>query len=75
MDSIKKLFIVGPGPSSSHTIGPSRAALDFINDIKNVDKIVVTLYGSLALTGKGHFTDNVIIKTLKKESIQKFILI
>ncbi len=65
MDSIKKLFIVGPGPSSSHTIGPSRAALDFIKDIKNVDKIVVTLYGSLALTGKGHFTDNVIIKTLK----------
>ena len=65
MDSIKKLFIVGPGPSSSHTIGPNRAALDFIKDLKNVDKIKVTLYGSLALTGKGHFTDNVIINTLK----------
>ncbi len=65
MDSIKKLFIVGPGPSSSHTIGPNRAALDFTKDLKNVDKIKVILYGSLALTGKGHFTDNVIINTLK----------
>ena len=65
MDSIKNLFVVGPGPSSSHTIGPSKAALDFIKDIKNVDKIVVTLYGSLALTGKGHFTDKAIQNSLK----------
>lgn len=65
MDSIKNLFIVGPGPSSSHTIGPSKAAIDFIKDIKKVDKIVVTLYGSLALTGRGHFTDKAIQNSLK----------
>ena len=64
MESIKDLFIIGPGPSSSHTIGPSRAALDFVKDLKSVDKIIVTLFGSLALTGKGHFTDKAIQKTL-----------
>ncbi len=66
MDSIKNLFIVGPGPSSSHTIGPSKAALDFVKDINKVDKIIVTLYGSLALTGKGHFTDKAIKNSLKE---------
>jgi len=60
MESIKELYIIGPGPSSSHTIGPSRAANNFIKDLKNVDKIVVSLFGSLALTGKGHFSDKVI---------------
>lgn len=60
MESIKELYIIGPGPSSSHTIGPSRAANNFIKDLKNVDKIVVSLFGSLALTGKGHFSDKAI---------------
>ncbi len=64
MESIKDLYIIGPGPSSSHTIGPSRAAKEFSINLV-ADKIVVTLYGSLALTGKGHFTDKVIKDTLK----------
>ena len=63
MESIKDLYIIGPGPSSSHTIGPSRAAKEFSINLV-ADKIVVTLYGSLALTGKGHFTDKVIKDTL-----------
>lgn len=65
MKSIKELLILGPGPSSSHTIGPYRISLSFLKDIegKEVDKILVTLYGSLALTGKGHSTDEIIKKT------------
>ena len=60
MESIKELFITGPGPSSSHTIGPSKAAKDFIIGLPKDSKIVVTLFGSLALTGKGHLTDKII---------------
>lgn len=60
MRSIKEIYLVGHGPSSSHTMGPG-FAIDFIKNkyphIKNVD---VILYGSLALTGKGHLTDYVI---------------
>ncbi len=70
MESLKELYIIGPGPSSSHTIGPYKASLDFIKDIKsnsfNVSKIEITLKGSLALTGKGHFTDKIILDTLKE---------
>lgn len=66
MKSLKNLYCYGPGPSSSHTIGPMRAALDFKNKIKNLefDFIEVTLYGSLAFTGKGHHTPDIIINTL-----------
>lgn len=67
METIKDLYIIGPGPSSSHTIGPHRAALDFIKDLnkEDVDEIIVTLYGSLALTGKGHLTDRTISDVLR----------
>lgn len=65
MESIRSLYIYGPGPSSSHTIGPFNAALDFIKDSPSYDKIVVDLYGSLAFTGKGHLTDKIIIEALK----------
>jgi L-serine dehydratase len=67
METIKDLFIIGPGPSSSHTIGPNKAAKDFIKDLNKseIDKIEVTLYGSLALTGKGHLTDKTISDVLK----------
>ncbi len=70
LDSIRNLYIYGPGPSSSHTIGPYRASLDFIkSNIGNFNfsKIEVTLYGSLALTGKGHGTDKIIKDTIEKE--------
>lgn len=67
MKSLKNLYCYGPGPSSSHTIGPMRAAEHFKNAVKNMtfDIIHVTLYGSLALTGKGHHTPDIISKTLK----------
>ncbi len=61
MKSLRNLFRIGHGPSSSHSIGPSRIA-DFLKhkylDVKSVD---VILYGSLAFTGKGHLTDQSII--------------
>lgn len=66
MESIKRIFKVGPGPSSSHTIGPFNAALDFLNKVNsNFDHIEVHLYGSLALTGKGHGTDTILLKAFK----------
>lgn len=60
MESIKKLFRIGNGPSSSHTIGPRKAALKFQEKHPNAKEYIVTLYGSLAATGKGHLTDKAI---------------
>lgn len=65
MKSIKEIFIVGNGPSSSHTIGPSKALDYILNKYQNIDKIEIILYGSLALTGKGHLIDVVIDNKLK----------
>ena len=61
------LFKIGLGPSSSHTVGPMRAALRFVRALSNEGKldatthVVVDLYGSLALTGRGHGTDRAIL--------------
>lgn len=63
--SIKEIFVVGYGPSSSHTMGPYKASADILNKYPNADFIEVTLYGSLALTGKGHLTDYIIDLALK----------
>ena len=57
MDSIRDLFKIGMGPSSSHTIGPYKACCMFSEKHPEAASFVVTLYGSLALTGKGHLTD------------------
>lgn len=65
MDSLKNLYRIGYGPSSSHTMGPSNAALRFKEANSDADKIIVTLYGSLAATGKGHLTDKAIIAIIK----------
>lgn len=64
MESLKMLYKAGRGPSSSHTIGPERACLLFKEKNLNADRFEVILYGSLAKTGKGHGTDEVIRKTL-----------
>jgi len=64
MRSIKELYRVGAGPSSSHTIGPKRAAERFLKENPNAEKIEVTLYGSLSATGKGHLTDEVLHEVL-----------
>ena len=65
MHSLRELYKFGNGPSSSHTMAPKRAALLFLEKYPDVDFIKVVLYGSLALTGKGHLTDYIIDKTLK----------
>ena len=64
MESITELYKIGRGPSSSHTIGPERACIAFRERNPDADAYEVTLYGSLAKTGKGHGTDVVIEKTL-----------
>lgn len=65
MKSIKEVYRIGTGPSSSHTMGPRKAAEMFLNRHPEAAKFKVTLYGSLAATGKGHMTDVAIIDTLK----------
>ena len=64
MESIKELYKIGRGPSSSHTIGPEKACIIFKEKNKQATDFKVILYGSLAKTGKGHGTDEVIKKTL-----------
>lgn len=64
MDSIKKIYKIGHGPSSSHSMGPIRAAMKFAKKNPDASSYKVYLYGSLALTGKGHLTDISLEKTL-----------
>jgi len=64
MESLTELYKVGRGPSSSHTIGPERACVIFKQKHKEAEEFSVILYGSLAKTGKGHGTAEVIKKTL-----------
>lgn len=67
MISVFDMFKIGIGPSSSHTVGPMKAGKEFVDDLcqngmlGNVNRIVVDVYGSLSLTGKGHHTDIAII--------------
>lgn len=65
MKSIKELYRIGTGPSSSHTMGPRKAAELFLKRHTDAAGFKVTLYGSLAATGKGHMTDVAIIDTLQ----------
>ena len=65
MESIKQIFRIGNGPSSSHTMGPKRAAEMFLARNREVDSFRVTLYGSLAATGRGHMTDVAIKSVLE----------
>ncbi len=57
MKSIKDIYKIGKGPSSSHTMGPFKSVRHYVNNHTEAQKILVTLYGSLAATGKGHLTD------------------
>lgn len=65
MKSLKELFRIGNGPSSSHTMGPKHAAELFLEKNSNSKSFRVTLYGSLAATGKGHLTDSAILEVLE----------
>ena len=57
MKSIKNIYKIGKGPSSSHTMGPFKAVRHYLEHHSDTDHLHVTLYGSLASTGKGHLTD------------------
>ena len=60
MQSLRYLYRIGNGPSSSHTMGPMVAAKRFLQQAENADKVKVILYGSLAKTGVGHMTDRAV---------------
>ncbi|MEY8379681.1 L-serine ammonia-lyase, iron-sulfur-dependent, subunit alpha [Ileibacterium valens] len=70
MQTIKELYKIGPGPSSSHTFGPMKASQDVLAKHPDADHFKIRLMGSLALTGKGHLTDKIIKKTLRPKEIE-----
>ena len=75
--SLFELFKIGIGPSSSHTVGPMRAALRFVRELEakglleKTGRVQVDLYGSLALTGIGHGTDRAVLLGLLGEAPDK----
>ncbi len=70
MESIKKIYKIGNGPSSSHTMGPKSAAEIFKKENPSAEKFIVTLYGALAATGKGHLTDKAILDALNPIEVE-----
>ena len=70
MKSIREIYKIGKGPSSSHTMGPERSAKLFLEAYPNADRFQVTLYGSLSKTGVGHGTDRVLRDTLGADKTQ-----
>ncbi len=66
METIRNIYKIGNGPSSSHTMGPKKAAMQFAerNKGNDVARFEVTLYGALAATGEGHLTDKAILDVL-----------
>lgn len=69
MHSLKELYRIGKGPSSSHTIGPERACRLFLFENPSADRFRAVLFGSLAKTGPGHGTDRVIRSVLKNAEV------
>ena len=65
MESIRELYRIGHGPSSSHTMGPKKAAERFLKKNRSANNFEVVLYGSLAATGLGHLTDIAIKDTFR----------
>lgn len=70
MESLKELYRIGRGPSSSHTIAPSKAAELFRNENPEASKYQAVLFGSLSKTGKGHMTDTAILDVLGKDTCE-----
>ncbi|MDE7158515.1 MAG: hypothetical protein K2N74_02975 [Clostridiales bacterium] len=64
MQSLREVYKIGKGPSSSHTMGVARCAADFLKKCPNAARYHAVLYGSLALTGKGHLTDEAVLSAL-----------
>lgn len=74
MQAIKELYKAGRGPSSSHTLAPERACRLFTEVNGEFPYYEAELFGSLSLTGKGHFTDRIIMETLGGNCKVKFSL-
>ncbi len=70
MKSLKRLYRIGTGPSSSHTMAPNRAAHIFIERYPDAAHYRVTLFSSLAATGKGHLTDKAIEEAMAPRSLE-----
>lgn len=70
MKSLRQLYKIGIGPSSSHTMGPVKATERFLAQYDGYDSYVVTLFGSLAMTGKGHGTDTAIINAFGDRKVE-----
>jgi len=70
MKSLRELYRIGSGPSSSHTMGPRSAALIFRSRFPQAENYRVILYGSLAATGKGHLTDQAVRNALTPAEIE-----
>lgn len=70
MQSLRELYRIGPGPSSSHTLAPQHACLLFLAEYGHLPRYEVDLFGSLSLTGKGHFTDKIIEDTLTPSPVE-----
>jgi L-serine dehydratase len=72
-----ELFTIGIGPSSSHTVGPMRAARAFVEELQekhlvdDVSRVHISLYGSLAATGEGHGTNNALIRGLALDTPER----
>ena len=69
MKSIREIFRIGYGPSSSHTMGPRMAAVLFLERCPSANQYEAHLYGSLSATGKGHLTDAAIIDVIPNVEI------
>lgn len=69
MKSLKELYRIGRGPSSSHTMGPDRAARRFKEEHPDTDEFTATLYGSLAKTALGHMTDKAIREAFSPKNV------
>lgn len=72
MQSLKEVYKIGNGPSSSHTMGPAKAVRLFKAEHAEADRFEAILYGSLAMTGKGHLTDCIIKKTFLPFKVDVF---
>ena len=74
MESLRELYRIGYGPSSSHTMGPRAAAEAFLKAHPETTEATAELYGSLAATGKGHLTDRAIREVFLSHSVPVEIL-
>ena len=70
MQSLRFLYRIGNGPSSSHTMGPIAAARRFLADVNDAEEYKIILYGSLAKTGRGHMTDSAVRDVFAEHSCQ-----